>query len=127
MTKDQERKLLYEGLHRTVLRLGLLVVAAWLFATFSYYVSSNDTDWFSRSGSLMCLVGAVVTFKLAAFYQSAIATALKEHLVSVPREIALELNPPQSYVVLSYLGYLTGVVGTGVWGYGDLLHRLISA
>jgi hypothetical protein len=31
-----------------------------------------------------------------------------------------------SYVVLSYFGYFTGIVGTGIWGYGDLLLRLIS-
>jgi hypothetical protein len=44
----------------------------------------------------------------------------------VPREIELGLEPPQSYVVLSYFGYLTGIVGTGIWGYGDVLVRLIS-
>jgi hypothetical protein len=32
-----------------------------------------------------------------------------------------------SYVALSYFGYLTGIVGTAVWGYGDVLLRLISA
>ena len=42
---------------------------------------------------------------------------------SVSREIELGLEPPRSYVVLSYLGYLTGIVGTGIWGYGDLLIR----
>jgi hypothetical protein len=26
-------------------------------------------------------------------------------------------------VVLSYLGYVTGIVGTAIWGYGDLLIR----
>jgi hypothetical protein len=25
-----------------------------------------------------------------------------------------------------YFGYLTGIVGTGIWGYGDLLLRLVS-
>jgi hypothetical protein len=45
----------------------------------------------------------------------------------VPREIELRLNPPKSYVALSYFGYLTGIVGTAVWGYGDVLLRLISA
>jgi hypothetical protein len=105
----------------------LLVAAAWLFAIFSYYVSSKaDTDWFSRSGSVMCLVGAAVTFRLAHFYQRALATALKEGLVSVSREIELGLKPPKSYLVLSYGGYLTGIVGTGIWGYGDLLLQLVS-
>jgi len=74
----------------------------------------------------MALVGAAVTFRLANFYQRALARALKEGLVSVPREIELRLQPPKSYMVLSYLGYLTGIVGTGIWGYGDLLARLIS-
>ena len=52
---------------------------------------------------------------------SALATALKEGLVSIPEEIELRLKPPTSYQVLSYLGYVTGIIGTAIWGYGDLL------
>jgi hypothetical protein len=117
---------LYAGLYRTVIRFGLLIAAAWLFAAFSYYLSRTmGADWLARSGAVMSLVGAAVTFRLVHFYRGALATALKE-LVSVPREIELRLKPPKSYQLLSYLGYLTGVVGTGIWGYGDLLLRLIS-
>src|SRR5262249_13126180 len=118
MATDQVRiRSLYEGLYRTVARFGLLVATAWLFAGFSYYLSrKTGTDWFARSGSVMALAGAAVTFRLANFYQRALATALKEGLVSVSREIELRLEPPQSYAVLSYLGYLTGIVGTGIWG-----------
>jgi hypothetical protein len=128
MATDQVRiESLYAGLYRTVARFGLLIAAAWLFAVFSYYLSmKTGTDWFARSGSVMALAGAVVTFRLANFYQRALATALKENLASVSREIELGLKPPQSYVVLSYLGYLTGIVGTGIWGYGDVLVRLVS-
>ena len=74
----------------------------------------------------MALVGAAVTFRLVNFYQRGRAAALKEGLVSIPREIELGLEPPKSYQVLSYFGYVTGIVGTGIWGYGDLLVRLIS-
>ena len=128
MATDQVRiRSLYAGLYRTIARFGLLVAAAWLFAVFSYYLSrKTGTDWFARSGSLMALAGAAVTFRLANFYQRALATALKEGLVSVPRGIELGLEPPRPYVVLSYFGYLTGIVGTGIWGYGDLLLRPIS-
>jgi len=128
MATDQVRvRSLYAGLYRTVTALGLLLAAAWLFALLSFYLSrTTGADWFARSGSVMALVGAAVTFRLANFYQRALATALKEGLVSVPREIELRLEPPQSYLVLSYLGYLTGIVGTGIWGYGDLLIRLMS-
>jgi hypothetical protein len=128
MATDQVRiRSLYAGLYRTIARFGLLVAAAWLFAVFSYYLSrKTGTDWFARSGSLMALAGAAVTFRLAHFYQRALATALKQGLVSVPRGIELGLEPPRPYVVLSYFGYLTGIVGTGIWGYGDLLLRLNS-
>jgi hypothetical protein len=116
MAIDQVRiRSLYAGLHRTVFRFGLLIAAAWLFAVFSYYLSmKTNADWFTRSGALMGLVGAAATFRLGHFYQRALATALKEGLVSVPRGIELRLEPPRPHVVLSYLGYLTGIVGTGI-------------
>jgi len=120
MVTDQARiGSLYAGLYRTIFLLGLLIAAAWLFTLFSYYLSEKTgTDWFTRSGSVM---GRQVNF-----YQSALATALKEGLVSVSREIELGLEPPTPYRVFSYLGYLTGIIGTGIWGYGDLLLQLVS-
>jgi hypothetical protein len=55
---------LYEGLYRTVILFGLLIAAAWLFAVFSYYLSRKmGSDWISRS--VMALVGAAVSFRLA--------------------------------------------------------------
>jgi hypothetical protein len=128
MVTDQARiASLYAGLYRTVFLLGLLIAAGWLFTLFSYYLSQKTgTDWFSRSGSVMGLIGAAVTFRQVNFYQSGLATALKDNLVSVPREIELGLEPPTPYRVLSYLGYVTGIIGTGIWGYGDLLLKLVS-
>src|SRR5262249_15702807 len=128
MATDQTRlESLYAGLYRTVVLFCILIAPPWLFAPFSYYLSrQTGVDWFSRSGAVMGLVGAAVTFRLAHFYQRGLATAFKEGLVSVPRGIELGLDPPRSYVLLSYFGYLTGIVGTGIWGYGDLLVGLIS-
>jgi len=74
----------------------------------------------------MGLIGAAVTFRQVNFYQTALATASREGLVSVPREIELSLEPPTPHRVLSYLGYLTGIIGTGIWGYGDVLLQLVS-
>src|SRR5262252_2318603 len=105
MVTDQVRiASLYAGLYRTVFLLGILIAAAWLFTLFSYYLSENTgTDYFTRSGSVMALIGAAVAFRQANFYQSALSTALKEGLVSAPREIELGLKPPTPYRVLSYL------------------------
>src|SRR5215471_13472007 len=103
MVTDQARiRSLYAGLYRTIFLFGLLIAAAWLFALFSYYLSEKTgADWFTRSGSVMGLIGAAVTFRQVNFYQSALARALNEGLVSVPREIELGLKPPIAYRVLS--------------------------
>ena len=94
-TGEARIKSLYAGLYRTIIRLGLLIAAAWLFAAFSFYLSrKTGADWFTRSGAVMALVGAAVTFRLANFYQGALAAALKEELVSVSKEIELHLEPP---------------------------------
>jgi hypothetical protein len=121
-TDEARIKYLYAGLYRTIFRLCLLIAAAWLFSAFSFYLSGKTgSDWFSRSGAVMALVRAAVSFRLSNFYQRALATALREELVSVSKEIELHLEPPKSYVRVLYFGYLTGIVGTGIWGYGDLL------
>ena len=123
MASDQARiSSLYASFSRITVRFGFLIAAAWLFAAFSYYLSrKTGTDWFSRSGSIMGLTGAVASFRVLNVYQRELVTALKEGLVSISREIELALEPPKSFKILSYFGYLTGVVGTGIWGYGDLL------
>lgn len=94
MAIDQVRiRSLYAGLHRTVIRFGLLIAAAWLFALFSYYLSrKTNTDWFTRSGALMGLSGAAVTFRLGHFYQRALATALKETVTHYPSPRYLEFS-----------------------------------
>ena len=39
------------------------------------------------------------------------------------RGFELSLDPPGPYQVTAYFSYLTGVVGTLIWGYGDVLSR----
>ncbi|MBB5343238.1 hypothetical protein [Tunturibacter empetritectus] len=118
---------LYVELDRSCLLVGLLLVSSWFFAAFSYLLSSKTgTDWFSRTGSVMCLVGAAATFRLAGFLQQKLTIALKQGLLSVQREIELILDPPHRYHLVLYCGYATGIVGTVIWGYGDMLPRLLA-
>jgi hypothetical protein len=126
-TKQVEIRSLYTGLERTCIRVGVALACSWLFAAFSYYLSrKTGTDWFTRSGSMMGMIGAATTFRLVAGLQARLATGLKEGLAPVGREVELTLEPPRSYRLISYLGYVTGIVGTAIWGYGDLLFRLVS-
>ena len=113
---------LYAKVDHACVRVGIVLACSWLFAAFSYYLSrKTGTEWFARSGSVMALIGAAATFRLTAGFQKQLATGLKEGLASVRQEIEVVLNPPPLYRLTSYFGYVTGIVGTAIWGYGDLL------
>jgi len=105
--------------------MGVALTGSWLFSAFSYYASSaTGTDWFSRSGALMGLLGAAATFRLLGHFQNELAIALKEGLATIDREMELSLHPPRLYRYVSYYAYITGIFGTAIWGYGDQLLRL---
>ncbi|HTW28961.1 MAG TPA: hypothetical protein VME92_17680 [Acetobacteraceae bacterium] len=124
-THTLDLKTLHAGLDRSIRTFGFLLVGAWLFAAFSYYLSrKTGSDWFSRSGSIMGLIGAIATFRVVNMYQRKLAIALQANLISLEGEIELALQPPRSFRIFAYLGYLTGIIGTAIWGYGDLLLHL---
>ena len=79
MVTDQARiGSLYAGLYRTIFLLGLLIAVAWLFTLLSYYLSEKTgTDWFTRSGSVMGLIGAAVTFRQVNFYQTSASSSIR--------------------------------------------------
>ena len=106
---------------RVYIRVYLQLALVGLFAGFSYYVSKKTgNDWFSRSGAVMCLMGAVVTFEIVKVYQRALVKLLKAN-ISLTEELDHFLEPPKRYQQLCYISYLTGIVGTAIWGYGDKL------
>ena len=114
-------------LRRECLILGVALVAAWLFAGLSYYVTTiTGSDWFSRSGSVMCVAGAFGTFRAAMFFQQKLTTALDKG-VDISNELPLMLRPPLRYRAIRHFAYTTGIVGTVVWAYGDVLSHWVSS
>jgi hypothetical protein len=123
MTTEQvtvTRESLYESFRRDAINVGLLLAAAWLWGVFSFFTSTSAGTWFARSGSVMCLIGAAATFKLINDYGHALATAV-ENGITHARRAELMFDPPKLYQTVQYLAYLTGIVGTLIWGYGDIL------
>ena len=93
--RSSPNKIVIRGAQPHGYSLGSAAGGSLAVPAFSYYLSrKTGSDWFARSGSIMGLSGAAVAFRLAHFYQGALATALKEGLVSVSREIELGLKPP---------------------------------
>ena len=114
---------LYEGFRRDAMIASILLAAAWLWGVFSFLTSTSAGTWFARSGSVMCLIGAAATFKLINDYSQALATAV-ENGITLTRRVELVFDPPKLYQTVQYWAYLTGIVGTLIWGYGDLLVRV---
>jgi hypothetical protein len=125
---ETRRKALREQVDRASWRMAIVLAISWLFAAFSYYVTKKTgTEWFARSGSVMALTGAVATFRITGLLQKTIVTGLREDLGSLQRGIELSFDPPKAHQMTSYFSYLTGIVGTVIWGYGDVFFRWVSS
>ena len=110
------------SLKNTYFWVGLGLAISWLFVVLSFYLSTRTaTDWFSRSGAVMCLIAAVANFALVKLHQRDLAKIFQDQEHSAREKAQAILKPPESFRQLSYLSYLTGFLGTAIWGYGDLL------
>ena len=127
MPTDQVRiRSLYAGLNLTVIWFGLSVAAAWLFARYSYYRQQcgHRLVYPVRLGHVFGRSGGHLQAR--PFLSARPGDGAQRR----PR-IGAERNraspqPAQILRGLSYLGYLTGIVGTAVWGYGDLALQVVS-
>lgn len=125
-TKEQKARTLHAELEHSCQMVDIGVAISWLFSAVCYYLTKKTgTDWFTRSGSLMAMMGAIGTFSLSSLLQKQLKIALKEGL-TVERHIEISLDPPKSFQVTAYFCYLSGIVGTVIWGYGDVLTRWIN-
>jgi len=85
------------------------------------YLASGPTgaDWFSRSGAVMCLLAAAANFTLVKIHLRDLAGSLKDAESSRRDKAERILKPPEIYTNLARISYLTGFLGTAIWGYGD--------
>lgn len=79
--------------------------------TISLYFDIEDTElknfWLQRSGSILTVIGAYI-----AFHEN------RKSIHQVETRVHLFTNTKYKYISLFYL-----LVGTGLWGYGDLFFK----
>jgi hypothetical protein len=103
-------------------QIGFGLAVSWLFAAISFFLSEQDAvDWFSRSGAVLCLMAAAANFALVKVHQRDLAEIFQDTERSRREKAEHILKPPAVYVNLSRISYATGILGTAIWGYGDLL------
>lgn len=88
-------------------------------------------SWFSRSGSLLVLFAAIVEYRLTSYIFEDIRTANIKN--AVKNKAAFQDNKllqtltdkkpvlPKSRAILTLTSHIFIILGTAIWGYGDLI------
>lgn len=109
-----------------VTAIGLIVV----FISLAASAYSGQWHWFGRSGSVMTMCGVILMIR------PIIRLGLKEWIrvqntinggsfESTEEEIEADRQSVLDHVA-SQIGYVLTILGTVIWGYGDLIGRLFN-
>ena len=95
-----------------------VVGIVWVLIGVSQSIGSENGEWFQRSGSLLVLASVGAEFLLKDFIR-----ATEESADVFVNSMPVIKKKPLSKVIMSlHLFPFTGIVlGTAIWGYGDLL------
>ena len=101
-------------------------------ASIYYSIICNDYSWFSRAGSLITISGLLLTLKHHILSSSRnINTVMLEkfhYAVYAPSEGTERYRQDKSAAMKimrdEYIGVIITVIGTVIWGYGDLVEKL---
>lgn len=117
----------------------LLIFIGVFFGVVSIYLdilSSEDSNWFSRSGSIMVLLAVIVEYRLSSYIYEDIDNATRQTakkravmpkvsdnpLVDgvVKSNLTSKPQPSNSRATLKLISHILVIVGTIIWGYADV-------
>ncbi|MPS37814.1 hypothetical protein D8S93_03940 [Vibrio sp. VGrn 2] len=109
--KEIERKLLY------CIPLLILAVITPILAWYSFIIPDKEAPamWFQRSGSLTVLFAVWMEYNLMKVNEHVFPSG---HIFSQQEALAKKYQP--IFKVAQYIAVLLAIVGTVIWGYGDL-------
>lgn len=111
-----KRSILKFKLEYLFLLLSVLIVVT----SFAIDLCTTSSTFFARSGSLMVLFAVIVEYRISGFIYDDIQKAmLLNSKIDVP--IPLKAKPRKDKIFLSRITHGLAIVGTLIWGYGDLL------
>ena len=97
-----------------------LLIAVYAIPIFFYFYSNtnNEGHWFSRSGSLMVIFGAFLEYRNFGIQQY--LREKRDETWKPNPEIVTKLKSRMPFDILILASL---VLGTAIWGYGDLLFK----
>lgn len=115
-----------KALKYNIYLIPVFLLAAISFPIFAWFgilsLDDNNGDWFQRSGSLVVLCAAIIEYILFRINISATpASGDKTASGSDRKTSAMYLR----YILaLKYITAVVAIVGTIIWGYGDLIFAI---
>ena len=114
-----------------------ILFVAVLFTLLSVFVDLQiveSTTWFARSGSIVVLLSVIVEFRLSSYIYVDVLHAARESarksgfkvsdnpIVQANIKAIQTIKPevPKSRKVLSVISHMLVIIGTIIWGYGDI-------
>ncbi|HED08569.1 MAG TPA: hypothetical protein ENI57_10675 [Ignavibacteria bacterium] len=99
----------------------MFLLISWLLVLISLYL---ETIWggslFSRSGSLMVLFAVIAEYNLLSGRDKYHSEKLKKYSRGEQVNF-MEIHPKKGHQYLETTAHITVIIGTIIWGYGDLL------
>lgn len=93
-----------------------------IFCTISTIVSVGSSDnWFARSGAVLSFVSVAIQFILSNLKKSKIENLFKSDM-PIREKFQMVKEKDVLHDVISVSSVFTGLIGTIIWGYGDLLY-----
>ena len=102
--------------------IGLLILGFILSLVSARVAMGTDGTLFARSGSILCLLATVAQFNLSTVKRTKMGTVLTSHDLTREQKLEMLQHNPPGYRALFTISLVAGLLGTLVWGYGDLLY-----
>jgi len=114
-----------------ILNTWIIVLLIMLVGGLSFYYAINSQEflWVSRSGSIITVLGILLTIKHKIFNDSSFIHSLISEIIKSPTRTPYQgsdiyhhqLKHTKYRMRDEYLGFAITIAGTVIWGYGDLL------
>jgi len=101
--------------------MACLVVAWAVIIVSSWAEIEFGGNWLARSGSLMVLLSVIANYTLLQDRDAYHSQKLRQHEEGDPTVDFSKIHPSRDHRYLETISQLSIVVGTVIWGYGDLV------
>lgn len=98
--------------------LSLIILAVvWTAGSFIASIFFPTGNWFCRSGAVMVLLAVMVDYRIGNLQKTHISNASIIAGLGIPSSSRL----PKNKQILSKGAHILAIIGTLIWGYGDLI------